>query len=123
MTAIPISHGRCGNPSPVGTGRDITDDSILLLAHALGTLQTCGTLISQTPALRIFPFLSGEVSEKSCAFGNDVTASKSVFGPSVVMNSKRLSQALELSRCLFHSAQLDSLLVEMAHVVDSPLGM
>lgn len=55
-------------------------------------------LISQTPAWRRVPFLRGEGSEKSRAFGNDVTASKSVFGPSTVTNSKRLSEASELSR-------------------------
>lgn len=30
--------------------------------------------------------------------GNDVTASKAVFGPSTFTNSKRLSEASELSR-------------------------
>lgn len=81
------------------------------------------TLKSQTPVLRSFPSLSIEGSEKLCAFGNNVTASKSVFGPLTVTNSKRLSEAAELTECLFHSDQLESLLEEIAHAVDSPLGM
>jgi len=35
--------------------------------------------------------------QKSCAFGNDVTDCRSAFGPSTVTNSKRLSEAAELS--------------------------
>lgn len=62
-------------------GSNLTDDSILLLGQALAILETYGhwTLISQPPALRSFPFLSGEGSEKSHTFANDVTASKSVY--------------------------------------------
>lgn len=63
-----------------------------------GSSRNTWTLISQTSALRRCPFLSGQGSEKSHALRNDVTASKPVFGPSTIANSKRLSEVSELSR-------------------------
>lgn len=63
-----------------------------------GSSRNTWTLISQTSALRRCPFLSGQGSEKSHALGNAVTASKPVFGPSTIANSKRLPEVSELSR-------------------------